>query len=347
MQQRQKIALFFKGIDMIKIGQLQLSLLTRLTLFLALLSSPVVAEDNKGTLTLSLENDLFASSRDRHYTHGTEINYVSDAYVPDWFIDFAAWMPFYSPNDETRFSWTLGQQFFTPSDLQATNIDTTDRPYAGWLYTGLGLLTDHQGSTRHVDSLEVIAGLVGPHSGAESVQREVHQFIGSPVAQGWHNQLDNEVTLDISYDRQWMLPIINNHLDIVPRTGFMLGNSQRFAGAGFTLRVGSGLRSDFGPPLIRPITSAARYFKPDQPFFWYLFVGTHGRYVGHNIFLDGNSSGHSHRVDREEWVGDAQAGAVMGWGDWRFTLTHIARSNEFKTQRDSNRFGSLSVSWRY
>lgn len=323
--------------------RLQHLTLTCLTLF----SAPASANDHKGTLTLSLENDLFASSRDRHYTHGTEINYVSDAYVPGWFRDLASWMPFYSPSDETRFSWSLGQQFFTPTDLQATAVQVDDRPYAGWLYTSLGLLTDHQDDGRHVDSLELIIGIVGPDSGAESVQREVHQYIGSDVAQGWDNQLDNEVTFDISYDRQWMLPITDNHVDIVTHAGFMLGSSQRFASSGLTLRMGSGLSSDFGPPLIRPVASAARYFKPDQVFFWYIFIGAHGRYVGHNIFLDGNSDGDSHRVKKERWVGDAQAGAVVGWDNWRVTLTHIQRSNEFKKQRESNQFGSLSISYRF
>lgn len=333
---------------MFKTTGLPHALSTSLLLVLTAGYTPSSAADNKGTLTLSLENDMFASSRDRHYTHGTEINYVSDSYVPGWFRNLAAWMPFYSPNDETRFSWALGQQFFTPSDLQTATLQVNDRPYAGWLYTGLGLVTDHQGnSNRHVDSLEIIVGTVGPDSGAESVQREVHERVGSKVAKGWDNQLDNEVTFDISYDRQWMLPIIDNHFDLVPHTGFMLGTSQRFASAGFTLRIGSGLSSDYGPPLIRPVISAARYFKPDQSFYWYLFIGAHGRYVGHNIFLDGNSDGDSHSVDKKHWVGDAQAGAVIGWSDWRITLTQIHRSDEFKAQQESDKFGSLSISYRF
>jgi hypothetical protein len=322
------------------------SLLSLLSL-LPLWTTPSWAADGKGTLTLSLENDLFATSRDRHYTHGTEINFVSDTYVPHWFQTLAAWMPFYSTNDDTRFSWALGQQFFTPTNLQASALQTDDRPYAGWLYTSFGLLTDHHEQGRHVDSFELTLGTVGPDSGAESTQREVHEFIGSDVAQGWDNQLHNEVTVDISYDRQWMLPIIENHLDLVPHTGFMLGNSQRYIGAGFSLRIGSGLDADFGPPLIRPVTSAARYFKPSQPFFWYLFIGTHGRYVGHNIFLDGNNDGDSHSVDAREWVGDAQAGLIIGYQDWRVTMTHIARSREFEGQKETDKFGSLSISYRF
>ncbi|HEY3699135.1 MAG TPA: lipid A-modifier LpxR family protein, partial [Spongiibacteraceae bacterium] len=42
------------------------------------------AEDGKGALTVALENDLFGAGTDKHYTHGTEISYVSDTYQQDW-----------------------------------------------------------------------------------------------------------------------------------------------------------------------------------------------------------------------------------------------------------------------
>jgi hypothetical protein len=304
------------------------------------------SEDSKGSLTVAFENDLFGAGTDQHYTHGTEITYVSDTYQPSWLLKAASWLPFYDTNTETRLVGSLGQQIYTPGDIETEALIEDDRPYAGYLYLSVGLLTDHREDTRYVDRLDVVIGQVGPDSGAESVQRTVHKWVDSEEAKGWDNQLHNETTIDLQYQRSWMLPLVDNNIDIVPHMGFTLGTARRDVQAGFTLRLGSGISSDFGPPLIRPNAAGGQYFKPNQSFYWYLFVGGNGRYVDHNIFLDGNRDGESHSVDKEEWVADAQAGLVMGFGNWRFTLTEIVRTREFHGQDDPDEFGAIAVTYR-
>lgn len=314
---------------------------------------PAVAGDREGTLSLALENDLFGAGTDRHYTHGTEINYVSDTYQPAWLKAFASGIGFHDDGDELRFAWSLGQQMYTPSDLRRTDLIVDDRPYAGWLYTSIGLTSDSRlaaerdGGVRTIDRIELIVGIVGPDSRAEDTQRALHKVFDSEEPRGWDNQLRNEATVDLQYQREWIVPLIGNHVDVVPRVGLSLGSSQRHAGTGFTLRVGSGLDADAGPPLIRPIATGSHYFKPSQRFYWYLFAGAHGRYVDYNIFLDGNTDGDSHSVEAEEWVGEVQAGLVMGIENWRLTLTEIYRSREFEGQDEPDEFGSVALSYRF
>lgn len=314
----------------------------------AALSYQVHAADSRGTFSVSFENDLFTAGNDDNYTHGTQLNYVSDTYLPKWMRGVASLVPFSDDSDDVRFTVGLGQKIYTPRDLTRTDLIVEDRPYAGWAYLSAGFLADsgNHGKIRHLDSLELVIGTVGPDSGGESVQTRVHDWTDSEEPMGWDNQLDNEVTVDLRYQHQWMIPLVNDHVDIVPQVNAMLGTSQRYAGLGMALRFGSGLRSDFGPPLIDPDTAGGDYFKPDQSFYWYLFVGAYGRYVGHNIFLDGNHDGDSHSVEPEEWVGDLQAGLVLGGGNWRVTLTTIYRSEEFETQEDNDQFGSISISYR-
>jgi lipid A 3-O-deacylase len=304
------------------------------------------SEDGKGSLTLAVENDLFGAGTDQHYTHGTEITYVSDTYQPSWLLNTAALMPFFEPNAETRFVTTLGQQIYTPSNTQTENLVVDDRPYAGWLYASVGLLNDNRATSRYVDKLELVVGVVGPQSGAQSVQRTVHKWIDSDLPQGWDNQLHNETTVDLQYQRSWMLPLIDNNVDIVPDVGFTLGTGRRDVQTGVTLRIGSGIGADFGPPLMRPSAAGGQYFKPVQSFYWYLFGGAHGRYVEHNIFLDGNTDHESHSVRKNSWVGDLQAGIVMGIGNWRLTLTEILRSREFEGQDDPDEFGAIAITYR-
>jgi len=322
-----------------------------LSLFLSVcsccLAAGAAAEDGKGTFTVALENDLFGAGTDKHYTHGTELTYASDTYQPNWFLKLASWMPFYEPNSESRFVVSLGQQIYTPSNIHIKEPIENDRPYAGWLYVSVGLLTDHRQDQRHVDKVDLVLGQVGPDSGADSVQRFIHKLTGSDKPRGWDNQLHNETTFDIQYQREWMLPLVDNTLDVVPRVAATLGTAHRDIGAGFTLRWGSGVGSDFGPPLIRPSAAGSQYFTPNQSFYWYLFGGLHGRYVEHNIFLDGNTDHHSLSVSKNSWVGEVQAGAVLGWGNLRITLTEIIRTREFEGQRDPDEFGAIAFSYRF
>jgi hypothetical protein len=307
------------------------------------------ADDNNGALTIAFENDLFGKGTDEHYSHGTEITYVSDTYQPEWLQGMASGIGLFEPGDDLRVVWSLGQQMYTPSDTARTDLIVDDRPYAGYLYTSLGMFTDSQQRARFrsINRLEFILGQVGPDSYAEDVQRKIHKITDSREPKGWDNQLHNETTFDVQYQREWIIPLVANYVDIVPRIGATVGTSQRNVGTGFTLRVGSGLNSDAGPPLIRPSATGSHYFKPNQSFYWYLFAGAHGRYVDHNIFLDGNRDGDSHSVDKKEWVGDVQGGAVMGWDAWRITLTEIYRSREFDGQDDPDEFGSIAVSYRF
>lgn len=303
--------------------------------------------DYKGSLTVALENDLFGGGSDKHYTHGSEISYVSDTYQPAWLMNAVSILPFYKTTADTRLVWSLGQQIYTPANIETPIPDPTDRPYAGWLYMSLGLVTDQRLRSHYVDKLELVVGVVGPDSGAESVQKTVHKWVDSDQPQGWDHQLHSETTIDLQYQREWMLPLNDNNFDIVPRMAATLGTARRDVGAGFTFRLGSGLDSDFGPPLIRPAAAGMQYFKPKQPFYWYLFAGAHGRYVEHNIFLDGNTHGESPSVDKESWVGEVQGGFVLGWENWRVTLTEVVRTREFKGQEDPDEFGALSLSYRF
>lgn len=331
-------------------GMRQQTRLFRGWAFLGLLTAslPALANDSKGTLTLSLENDLFASGNDRHYTHGTEIAYVSDTFMPELVMNTINLLPFHDEGDEARLSWSLGQQMYTPANLHEEELIADDRPYAGWLYMSLGVLSEStRNHHRHTDILELIVGVVGPDSGAENTQKALHKVLDSDKPRGWDNQLHNETTVDLRYQREWAISLVDNHIDILPFAGFTAGSSQRRAGLGLTARLGSGLNADYGPPLIHPKEGAASYFKPDQGFYWYLFAGVQGEYVDYNIFLDGNRDGDSHSVEPEEWVGNAQAGLVLGAGNWRISLTNLFLTREFEGQGEPDEYGSISVSYRF
>jgi lipid A 3-O-deacylase len=198
---------------------------------------------------------------------------------------------------------------FAPKDLTISALQINDRPYAGWLYGTIGVISD---TGAQLDNLQLTLGMVGPASGAAEAQHIVHKAIGSPIPQGWGNQLNNEPGLILTYERKWrniyeQTPF-GIAVDITPSLGGSVGNIYTHAAAGAVARIGYDLPSDYGPPLIRPNLPGSDFFIPTRKIGWYIFAGVEGRAVARNIFLDGNTFSDSHSVDKKMLVGGAQGG---------------------------------------
>ena len=304
--------------------------------------------DAKGILSLTIENDLFADV-DRHYTHGTRLSWLSpETELPSWVELWADRMPLFASDGVKRLSFVFGQDIFTPDDITRSNLIQDDRPYAGWLYGSVGVVSD---TGSRLDNLELTLGIVGPAALSRHSQRVVHEIIGADRPEGWSNQLHNEPGLVLTYERKWrsQRPLRDNGLatDFTPYVGGSLGNVFTHASVGMMGRIGFDLPADYGPPRIRPSLPGSDFFQPGSGLGGYLFVGVESRYVARNIFLDGNSFRSSHQVKRKPVVGDIQMGAAFIWGQVRFAYTHVFRSREFEGQNSADQFGALTISARY
>ncbi len=307
------------------------------------------AGEERGIVSLQIENDLFGSGTDRNFTHGTRISWLSpEDDVPAWVADAADHTTLFAPGGRRRVSYELGQNMFAPEDLSQTALIVNDRPYAGWLYGGVGLVSD---TGMRLDKLSLNIGVVGPASFAEDVQKQVHRMIDSPRPNGWEHQLRNEVGVVLNYERAWRafhrFNLAGLGVDITPRLGGALGNIYTYAAAGATLRVGAHLPNDYGPPRIRPSLPGSDFFSSEEGIGWYLFVGVEGRAVARNIFLDGNTFTSSHSIDKKTFVGDLQAGLAVTVGDVRVSYTFVFRTREFKEQKTADGFGSINLSYRF
>jgi lipid A 3-O-deacylase len=317
---------------------------------------PAYADDPDYVISIQFENDFFGGGTDRHFSHGTRVECLTGPI--QWMTDAADKLPWFrserarnNPEDElkARASFSLGQNIYTPEDTAAIQLVTEDRPYAGWLYMGFGLVAN-QGSKRY-DQLELEIGMVGPYSFAEDVQTFWHSLLGLQVPKGWDNQLKNEPGAELYYqqtrrfEKQNVGPGLN--FDVLPNFGGALGNIFTYAAAGITVRLGSELDDDFGPPRIRPSLPGSAYFRPEKGFNWYVFAGLEGRAVLYTIFLDGNTFTDSHSVDKNTFVGDLQAGLVVQWNRFRISYTQIYRTKEFEGQDSGDLFGSVSFSYHF
>lgn len=305
-------------------------------------------KDYEGIFTFSLENDIF-SGDDDNYTNGVRFSLLSaENNIPSWLENGANALPFFSKKGHKRWQLAAGQSIFTPSDITQSALQPNDRPYAGWLYGSVGLISD---TGYRVDNLQLTLGMVGPASGAEETQEFVHEAIGSTTPEGWDNQLKNEPGIMLTYDRQWRglykFTPFGWGMDLTPSVGGSIGNIYTHVAAGAVVRLGYDLPSDYGPPLIRPNLPGSDFFVPSEDFGWYLFAGIEGRAVAHNIFLDGNSFTDSHSVEKYPLVGGLQAGIAFIIGDTRIAYTHIFRTKEFVGQPKMDEFGAITLSWRF
>jgi hypothetical protein len=324
----------------------------RLTLTLALCIHSVDVQassdiDDAGSLNLLIENDAFAAT-DRHYTNGLEISYLTPPKSGDSLASrIAEWLPG-NGDGEVRVGWQFGQSVFTPDDKEAREFIPDQRPFAAWLYAGGSIVYSQ---SRHIDTWSLLVGTVGPHARGEPLQSAVHDLLDTNESRGWDNQIGNRIGGSLIVERKWQAlaqaRASRFGVDFMPHVGISLGNIATYANAGFTVRFGNDLDSDFGPPHIRPSLPGSGYFVPHDKWAWYLFAGVDGRLVERNIFIDDNDLRPQLTIDKKRWVNDVQAGLVVTRGDFRLAYTFVHRSKEFRQQLEPDRFGSLAFTWRY
>ena len=311
-------------------------------------ASPVAAKDTRsGALSLLFENDIFFNT-DRHYTNGIALNYTTAPQdTPRWVTALAHDLPMFGGDGEVRTSYEVGQDMFTPQNTALANPDPTDRPYAGYLYLGLGLLEKDE---THLDQIQLQLGVVGPAALAKETQFWIHGILGDPKPAGWAFQLHNEPAVEVIYERSFKIippkSFLGLFFDVEPHAGAAVGTVYDYANAGAMARLGFNLPDDFGPMRLEPSLPGSGFFEPNGGLSAYIFAGVDGRAVGRNIFLDGNSWESSRSVAKNVFVGDLQFGAAIAFEDWRLSFSHVFRTKEFKNQSSADQFGAIALTAR-
>ncbi|HYF33869.1 MAG TPA: lipid A-modifier LpxR family protein, partial [Prosthecobacter sp.] len=101
---------------------------------------------DRGTISLFFENDAFAGT-DRYYTNGTRIGWTSpdlrkygEAGQSRPYLPLIDDIPFVNDDRfQKNLVLALGQNIYTPDNTEAFGPVASDRPYAGWLYGGIGV----------------------------------------------------------------------------------------------------------------------------------------------------------------------------------------------------------------
>ena len=326
------------------------------------IGAPRDTSENRSIVTFQVENDVFdrIGRSDRDYTNGVRLGWLSaPAIMPSWLTAITTVPTFFGEPPSTgvvrRYGVSIGQNLYTPQDTDISTPIYNDRPYVAWLYAGAALQYIYSRGNEPVrmDTLQIDVGVVGPAAGGEFVQNNFHRLIGVSTANGWANQLHNEPTLDLTFERQWRTGrrvLFDNpkiEVDFVPRIGVEIGNVATFASVGGTFRIGKDLRDDFGPSRSRPALPGSESFAANSGFAWYFFAGFDGEAWARNMFLQGNLDGQSLSVSMRPFVGEVQAGLALIFRGMRLSYTQVLRSPDFYQQGRLDQFGSVNVAFRF
>ena len=357
--------------------------------------SPFGCPSGRQQISGYFENDLsklaLGLGTDEAYTNGVRFE-VSRAVGDSQSGPFGTLFPLRrKPGTCFRYTFALAHLLYTPKNIETEELQANDRPYGGWLYLSYELTrSDFSVDPSRVDLFGVDVGLLGPGAGGEIVQDTVHNLFNIPsrVGQsykkplGWHHQLRNEPTFNVRLLRQQRVvtdDVTNGaerNWDAIAAYGGAAGNVFTWAQGGVKGRLGINLPNDLGtktipaPPPMAPQESSAALVAPAaaRPVVpapppppqrrWYLygFIGTEGRAVLRNAFLDGNlftanrpDMGH---VEKRPLVADFDWGGVFAWHFFRVAYHNVLRSPEFRTppgmpdgraNNHAHRFGSLAV----
>lgn len=306
------------------------------------------AFDQGPILSLTEEND-FVNGTDRWYTQGAKILYLQgENDLPNWshrMLEAIPALGFTSGSE--RIGYQLGQSVFTPEDTHEAGLVRDDRPYAGWLYTGLVFQRSGVGAGDFLtlENFQVDIGIIGPESLGGQMQTWYHRH----APPGWKHELQDEPGLALKYGRAWLIPVPsseNRYVDIIPHAGLSAGNVDTSFRVGTTLRAGWNLPQDFSVQPVDSLIANQGGWSPSRTggrWGFYVFTGVEGRAQLYTVFLDGSTYRDSHSVDKEYLVGEWRSGIALVFDRVELAYTHILRTREFEKQSEGQIFGSMTV----
>lgn len=199
---------------------------TKLAVKILLLLPMLLSAQKPGEFGIVSDNDLYTSPvNDQYYTNGIEIFY---RYLGTRQNEKVA-------KRVTEFR--IGQYIYNPQSAQAPEIKFQDRPFAGYLFAGAGIHTFY--ANESLLKLNLQAGVVGPESGAEQVQKGLHSLLGYRQVQGWEYQIHTLLAVQAKafYSKKILASRFHENIDFHVQGQADIGTVWMTAAAGATARI--------------------------------------------------------------------------------------------------------------
>lgn len=314
------------------------------------LSGRVAADDARGSFQFNWENDLLAGT-DRSFTNGMKVTWVTPLNLV---LTGKNGVNGSSADLRQGILFSIGQNMYTPENIQSSALIVDDRPYAGLLFGELGVI---RRSARRMDILSILAGVVGPLSQAEHFQKFIHTVTDSLYPMGWDHQLANEFVFQLFWEQKRKLGLADEQeglgLELLPQVGLGMGNLYLYVHGGLQLRLGWNLPDDFGYPTLRPggdsVGTDGRVWSQSVPpsFSFFVFGGIDSQYMVRNMFLDGNLWTESHSIDKNTFVWNAIVGVGISSSGFQLRAAYAYWTKKFILEESNHLYGTIQLGFSF
>jgi lipid A 3-O-deacylase len=327
-----------------------------------------VFDDRSKYIKFSWANDALKvrGITDRYFTNGNVLEYFYLPTNPASYERLFLRMP-KTPTRNNNFAVSLSSNMYTPTDITMSAIDSTDRPYAGWLSLGVKCISNELKSGERLTT-EYSLGIIGEHAFQKEIQTWFHQQIDSDRPEGWGNQIRDDIALNVRVDYEKGLLRPNKNIEVIGLVEANVGTVTNYMGLGSTIRIGSfndyflnelGVRTDPDSEKYRQYKEHTDNFK-SRIFFpenlrrkiqCFAFIKSSARVVIDNSLLEGgviNWNKSPYRIDSDKikrFYFNAEFGVQFVWNRLGIVYSQLLRTAEFEGAFDS-RWGSATIIYR-
>lgn len=271
-------------------------LIVLLVLFCANLNAQEVYKSHRRDREISFryDNDVLFIS-DQYYTSGGELSF---AVLTD---SIGVINKIFRTKFDKRVivKFNYGHKIFNSKKIKEQDLMLRDRPFAGWHYARVSVINST--SVKSLNKYSVELGLVGPNSGIGNFQKWWHRTGGIVTPEGWDQEIQDEVIVNIGYERLQDI-MISKKSDIIGESNLTLGNGLTSLFQQFTLRVGKinsiNNTAYCGNRLNRELPEIGSFDVEQEEIFF--FYGIRGEYVIQNIFIEGSLFNNKSPLTRDE-----------------------------------------------
>jgi lipid A 3-O-deacylase len=305
--------------------------------FLVFISMKLYSQDKM--FQIYEDNDFLniaLKGTDKGYTNGTKFSLFYEKNYNNFFIDRI--MPKAGDNSQDVYGWGIMQVMYTPNDLWIKQIQPYDYPWSGGLFA-IHSLYSYNKNDGYGFQTDILTGVIGPLAMDRITQTWIHNMSDYYKPEGWGNQVQNDVILNVNFKYEKMILDIPNIFELIYSARGYVGTLVDQVGTDVMLRVGDFQYyfQDF----------MSHYLGSNQ---FYLFGQPQLDYTFHNSLLQGGffSKESLEMKIRDEFnpmvklVRNINCGAVLGFKKFSITYTQSYTSHIFK-ELDSHSVGNFSI----
>ncbi|GLB47735.1 exonuclease [Neptunitalea sp. Y10] len=267
-------------------------------------------------IQLQIDNDVLAPyDEDNYYTSGLFLAYRQSA------SNFLWWHA--QPGENLFINADIKHQMYVPLYPNSEYLRGYDRPFAGWLATGLKI---NKISEKNVWLYGIALGVTGEASRAKELHQGFHDFAGVSENPLWIDQIPSGLmgNVEFGYGYLWNPSVLWTSKTVV-------GTKDVYLETGLT-----GLYN----------ISYKEYLMPTTPK-WFLMVGADYRLVGYDALLQGSVWNNDAPLTRDPSRNMLFCKLGVGWLGKGFSMQYVFNTTTKRTEKAQNHtYGTLIFQFR-